>query len=138
MTRPEINVSRVSLFLRAYRMRINAEHADSLILFRVNPRSSASQIKFGVNYVFWLMVSLDHLNTPLTASWLPVTISNNLFLIFCQQVSSPVFACRVEQERFPNESTKLTGLFSTYPKRFEFCGLDGFGTILSGWIKWLR
>ena len=52
MTHPEIKVSRVSLFLRANGTRINAENADSLILFRVNPRSSASQIKFGVNDVF--------------------------------------------------------------------------------------
>ena len=52
MTHPEIKVSRVSLFLRANGTRRNAENADLFILFRVNLRSSASQINFGVNYVF--------------------------------------------------------------------------------------
>ena len=48
MTHPEIKVSRVSLFLKANGTQINA---DPLILFRINPHSSASQIKFRANYV---------------------------------------------------------------------------------------
>ena len=52
MTHPEIKVSWVSHVLRANGTRMYAEHADFISLFRVSPRSSASQLKFGGNYVY--------------------------------------------------------------------------------------